>query len=139
MNKSLRCLTRVGIAVLLLMAGLYIFSPYRHQVGFAYKLIKHSVLINVAPDSVFRFLGNSANARRWSLYVHHIAPLNANEVPDGTVGSKRRCFCNADETGTQWDEVLTRVVPNEKRQISCYNLVDFAMSTKGLGTEQLYK
>lgn len=132
-------LKRLILPALALLLGLYIFSPYRHEKGFRYKLIKHSVVINAPRDSVFRFLGNSANARHWSVFVHHISPLNGNEVPDGQVGSKRRCYCNADETSTQWDEVLTQVEPNVRRQISCYNLVDFAVSTQGLGTEQLYR
>jgi len=127
----------LGIVMVL---GLMIwFSPYRKHDGFNYKLIKHSVVINASADSVFHFLGNSANATRWSVFVNHISPLNAQEVSDGKIGSKRRCFCNADEKGQQWDEIITEVIPSKKRQLRTYNYVDFPIYADGLGTEQLYK
>lgn len=138
-RKLKRVLAFTGIALMMLVTGLWLFSPYRHHPGFDYKLVKHSVVINAPADSVFRFLGNSGNAAKWSVYVNHISPLNRQEVPDGKPGSRRRCYCYANEKGTQWDEVITQVEPNKKRQISCYNLVDFWVSTEGLGTEQLYK
>lgn len=128
------------IAILtLLITAVIIFSPYRSHKGFSYKLIKHSVEINAPVDSVFRFLGNSANAARWSVFVHHIVTLNANEYPDGAVGSRRRCYCYADEKGRQWDELITENIPNQKRQLEIYNLQDFPMTADGLATEQLYE
>ena len=58
-----------------------IASPYGKSEGFDYRLVKHNVHINASPDSVFRFLGNSNNARKWSVFVHHITPLNADSLP----------------------------------------------------------
>jgi hypothetical protein len=124
-----------------LVAAILIFfscSPYRHYKGFDYRLIRTTVQINASADSVFRFLGNSANARKWSVFVDHISPLNNTQVPDGKVGSRRRCFCQSDEKGRQWDEVVTEVIPGVKRQISCYNLLGFPLNSSGLATEQLY-
>jgi hypothetical protein len=126
-------------ATVLGMSAVILFSPYGNHPGFDYKLVLHSVEINAPPDSVFRFLGNSANASKWSVFVHHISPLNPDSFPDGTPGSRRRCYCQADEKGTRWDEVLTEVVPGKKRQILCYNLVDFTMTANDLATEQLYE
>lgn len=45
------------------------------------------------------------------MFVDHISPLNADQVPDGHVGSTRRCFCYANEQGRMWDEMLTEVIP----------------------------
>jgi uncharacterized protein YndB with AHSA1/START domain len=95
--------------------------------------------IAVPPDSVFRFLGVSDNARKWSVFVDHITPLNADSVPDGTPGSRRRCFCKPDETGRRWDETITEVVPGKKRQLTIYNLVNFTAASQSLATEQLYR
>lgn len=113
-------------------------SPYGYHDGFDYKLIKHTVTINASPDKVFTYLGNSNNAREWSVFVDHIDPL-PNGIKDGEVGSFRRCFCNADEKGTQWDEEITEVDLNKRRQLRIFNLVDFEMTANGLHTEQLYK
>ncbi len=38
-----------------------------------------------------------------------------------------------------WDEVITQVLPGQKRQILCYDLVDFPFAADGLGTEQYYE
>jgi hypothetical protein len=127
------------IILLLTFSGLIIFSPYGNHDGFSYKLIVNTVAINAPVDSVFRFLGNSNNARKWSVFVDHITPLNTDSFPDGKPGSRRRCFCNADESGTRWDEVVTENVLNKKRQICCYALVDFSMSASNLATEQIYE
>src|SRR6187455_1770069 len=77
-------------------------SPYGRSEGFEYRLVKYTVNINTSSDSVFRFLGNSNNARRWSVFVHHISTLNADSLPDGRPGSRRRCYCKEDETGMTW-------------------------------------
>jgi DNA-binding transcriptional ArsR family regulator len=118
----------------LLFSGAIWLSPYQYG-----KPMTYSVTINAPRELVFQFLGNSANASRWSVFVNHISTLNPSEVPDGKVGSRRRCFVNADEKGTQWDELITEVVPNEKRELSIYNLVDFPMVANNLYTEQIYE
>lgn len=132
-------LKRIGVVVIVLFSVLWLFSPYRRQKGFEYPLIKNTVGINAPVDSVFMFLGNSANAAKWSVFIHHITTLNASAVADGQVGSQRRCFRYANEKGTRWDEVITQVVADNNRQIRCYNLIGFPISSEGLGTEQLYR
>ena len=120
------------------LVGAFIFSPYGSHEGFAYKMVKHTVEINVPADSVYKYLGNSAHAHDWSVFVDHISPLNADSFPDGAPGSRRRCFQQADEKGTQWDELVTIVEPGKRRQLTIYNLKDFSMQAENLATEQLY-
>ena len=133
---------RLFILISILIGGLLIavfFSPYGKQDGFSYKLVQHSVIIHAPVDSVFAYLGNSDNARNWSVYVDHIKTLNAQKIADGTIGSERRCFCYTDETGQRWDERTTAVEQNKRRQLITYNLVDFTMQADGLASEQLYE
>ena len=129
----------ISLVIVCLLTIIVILSPYRSYEGYPYRLIKHTVEINAPVKTVFDFLGNSKNASRWSVFVHHIITLNADEVADGKPGSRRRCFCNADEKGTQWDELITEVIPNHKRQLTIYNLKEFPMTAKNLATEQLYE
>ena len=127
----------VVILTIGILAAVY-FSPYGTHKGFSYKLLKSTVIVNVPVDSAYQFLGNSNNAKRWSVYVDHISTLNSNETPDGTPGSIRRCFCYANEKGQRWDERITLVEPNKRRQLITYNLVDFSMQANGLASEQRY-
>ncbi len=123
----------------LLFAAVIAFSPYRSHQGFPYKLIKHSIDINAPVEKVYDFLGNSKNASRWSSFVNHITVLNQHNFTDGTAGSRRRCFRNANEKGMQWDELITEAESNQKRALSIYNLKDFSMTAQHLTTEQLYE
>lgn len=125
--------------VIVATAAMIYFSPYRTHEGFPYKVMKHSIEINAPAEKVYEYLGNSANASDWSVFVDHITPLNTDSVPDGAVGSRRRCFVNPDETGTRWDETITENTPNTKRQITIYNMIDFPMRADNLATEQIYK
>jgi uncharacterized protein YndB with AHSA1/START domain len=118
--------------------AVWAFSRYKMHDNLPYKAIAASVEINASPEDVFAYLGHSEKAGEWSVFVHHITPLNSDSFADGIVGCKRRCFCNADEKGTQWDELITEVVPGKRRQLTIYNLVDFDMTANGLYTEQLY-
>lgn len=128
------------VLIIPVASGVIIYaSPFGNHEGFNYKLVKHTVDINAPAEKVFSFLGKSANASRWSVFVDHISPLNADSITDGKVGSTRRCFCRPDETGTKWDELITEVIPNHKRQLTIYNMQDFTMSEEGLATEQLYE
>lgn len=120
-------------------AVIILVSPYGRQNGFSYRVIKHSVEINAPVNKVFSFLGNSKNASRWSVFVHHINPINADSVTDGLSGSRRRCFCNADEKGMQWDELITEVAVNKQKKLTIYNLKKFPVSAENLATEQLYE
>lgn len=128
------------VLIALIFTLLYVINPFRYHSQYnESRSIVHSVLIKASPDRVFNYLGNSANASNWSIFVHHITPINAQEVPDGKVGSIRRCFTRADETGSRWDETILIVEPSKRRRISCYNLMDFAMTADNLCTEQIYR
>ncbi len=132
-------LTIIFLAITFLFAVMILLSPYGMHKGFQYRLVNHTVVINTPVKDVFNFLGNSKNAWRWSVFVHHINPLNADSVPDGIPGSRRRCFCRADEKGMQWDELITEVIPYQKRQLTIYNFKHFPITAKNLATEQLYE
>ena len=139
MNK-LKKITLITLLSLLILTCLMIaLSPYGNKDGSECKLVIHTVKINASADSVFHFLGNSNNAKRWSVYVNHITPLNSDSVADGQPGSTRRCFQNANEQGIQWDELITVVEPGKRRQLTIYNMQNFSMQANNLATEQLYE
>ncbi|WP_165940022.1 SRPBCC family protein [Dyadobacter psychrotolerans] len=138
-NKLSKWLFLALILTFTVVTAIVAFSPYKSSPGFSYKLLQHSVEIEAPVDTVFKFLGKSANASHWSVFVDHIIPLNAGKISDGAVGSRRRCFCNEDETGKQWDELITVVIPGKKRQLAIYNLKEFPMSAENLATEQIYE
>lgn len=126
------------ILVLVIVAA-YVCSPYQASEKYPYKVVEHTVTVNVPIDSLFRMLGNSGFARQWSVFVHHITPLNPSEVADGKPGSKRRCFTTEDETGITWDEDILIVESGKRRQLSIYNLKGFKSESNDLRTEQLYE
>lgn len=138
MKRVVKWLSGISIFLLIIILLVIWFSPYGKHDGFSYKLVKSSVHVSVSVDSVFRYLGNSENAKRWSVFVDHITPFDTSLIPDGFIGSKRRCFCQPDEKGIYWDETVEEVIPNVKRKLSCYNLHGFSMSTTDIATEQLY-
>lgn len=123
------------ILILGFVAGIF-FSPYGKQDGFSYKCVYGKVEINAPIDSVFKYMGNSKHAQDWSVYVDHITPLND---LDGKVGCKRRCFTSKEETGPTWDEDISIVETNKRRQLTIYDLKDFPMTAKNLVTEQVYR
>lgn len=143
MPKNYKWIKRIILSILLiLIAGIgsvIYFSPYTNYPGFENKVVKYTVEINASVDSVYRFLGNSGNASRWSVFVDHITPINADSFADGKQGSRRRCFCRADETGRQWDELITIDEPGIRRQLSIYNLQEFPITADHLATEQIYE
>lgn len=120
--------------VLVLMV---VFSPYSRQGD--QRMIAYSLVIDAPTELVFDYLGNSENASDWSVFVDHISTLNGGEIPDGSVGSIRRCFVHADESGTQWDEEIVVLIPYEKRRLTIFNMQDFPMTAAHLVTEQLYR
>ncbi len=138
MKRVVKWLSGISIFLLIILLLVIWFSPYGKHDGFSYKLVKSSVHVSVSADSVFRYLGNSENAKRWSVFVDHITPFDTSLIADGFIGSKRRCFCQPDEKGIYWDETVEEVIPNLKRKLSCYNLHGFSMSTTDIATEQLY-
>jgi uncharacterized protein YndB with AHSA1/START domain len=131
----------IALAIIAI-AAMIVSNPYRAhpKLGYAGKSLAHTVDIDMPPDSVFRYLGNSDNASHWSVFVDHIIPLNADSIPDGSVGSRRRCFCKADgKSGKRWDETISEVVPGKKRQLLLYDFVGFPFSSDHLATEQIYE
>lgn len=129
----------VGGLALILIAGL-VFSPWGSHVGFPYPLVIESVEIAAPCERVHAYLGDSHNARDWSVFVDHITPLNDDVVPDGAEGSLRRSFRNADETGMRWDERLELVEPL-RRRLTVYGVTGLPLPpTDGdLLTEQIYE
>lgn len=102
--------------------------------------IKNTILIHAPVHEVYAYLGNSSNASKWSVFVSKIYPLNSDVVQDGTKGSIRRCLVRDSYLENAfWDEVITKVIPNKKRQLSIYNLNHFPVEANGLLTEQQYE
>lgn len=128
------------VILLILFAIFYFFNPFGYSKYYPdERAIINTIEINAPAEEVFAYLGNSANAAKWSVFVDHISPLNPQEVSDGQVGSKRRCFQNPDEKGLRWDETILINEQNKRRRISIYNLIDFSIEADGLATEQLYE
>lgn len=115
------------------------FSPYKREKSFSYKLIKESILINNSSKAVYNYLGNSNNAKIWSVYVDHISPINKDIVADGHLGSIRRCFINRDEKDGSWDEEILLIDKNKVRRLSCFNFQDLIFNPGLLNTEQIYE
>jgi len=93
------------------------------------------IIINKPLPEVYAYVSNSANAAKWSSFVHHISLL---EGMDGELHCKRRCFKNIDEAGIQWDEEILLVDPFQTRRLSIYNAKGFSIYIDGLMTEQRY-
>jgi hypothetical protein len=112
----------VLVVAVALVAAMVAFSPYGRHDGFSQRVLVETTNIDAPCDSVFAYLGNSSNARAWSVYVDHITPLNPGVARDGEVGSIRRSFKRADETGMQWDEVFTAVASGRLRTLRIFNV-----------------
>ena len=113
-------------------------SPYRSHEGFPSRLIREAVEVAAPCERVHAYLGDSDNARDWSVYVDHITPLNADRVPDGARGSVRRSFKLADESGMRWDEYFELVEPL-RRRLTVYNVRGAPAPSGELLTEQIYE
>ena len=129
------------VAGVSLVVALFVaFSPYREHAGFAQPLIRQSVDVDAPCAAVFDYLGDSAHASDWSVFVDHITPLNTDSVPDGALGSVRRSFRKADETGMRWDEDFIAVEPARLRRLRIYDVRNVALQSRtGLLTEQVYE
>ena len=128
----------LGVFILLGLIFL-LTAPYKYHDDIAKQAIKYSIEIEADKAFIFNYLGNSNNARDWSVFVDHISTLNGTMVPDGDINSIRRCFKNENEEGIRWDEEILEVIPNKKRKLSCFNLKGFFMKTDNIRTEQVYK
>ena len=103
--KRIYLLVFIALSLFFISLALIIFfSPYGKGDFYDNRFLKSSVTISVSKDSVYNVLGNSENARKWSVFVHHINTVNSSQIMDGTVGSIRRCYQNKDESGLRWDE-----------------------------------
>lgn len=138
-NRLQKILLYLLLVVIAGILAMIYFSPYGKHEGYQGKLMLHTVSINAPAEKIYNYLGNSDNASEWSTFVDHITPLNEDSVADGSIGSRRRCFVNADETGTRWDETIAENIPNKKRLITIYDMIDFPMVANNLATEQLYE
>ncbi|MFT5780133.1 MAG: hypothetical protein ACI837_003094 [Crocinitomicaceae bacterium] len=140
MNRKLkRAAVVILTTIVLVTAGVIIFSPYHKHGSTDYRTLEFSIEIDAPVDSVYAYLGDSDNAEDWSIYVDHISALNSNECADGAVGAKRRCFQEANEEGIIWDEQVVEVIPSRKRRLTIYNLKGFSVQANGLETEQIYE
>lgn len=139
MKRLKKILFYIFLLCLLFIAGALIFSPYGKQENLNFKAVLTSIEINAPVDSVFTYLGKSARASDWSVYVDHITPLNLNQHKDGEVGCKRRCFTKKDESDERWDEVILEVQKNKRRRLSVFNQQNFSMVASHLLTEQHYE
>lgn len=81
-----------------------------------------SVIIKASVDEVWAYLSDSSNAEDWSIYFDHITPQGDR---DGGLGSVRRCYRRADETGPTWDEVVLEVEAPHYRRMRTYDLRGF--------------
>lgn len=138
-TKTKKAFVIILSILIIAISIMIICSPFGKHKEFDYKLIINSIEINAPADSVYSFLGKSSNASKWSVFVNHINPLNPDVVPDGKVGSQRRCFKNEDEKGLQWDEEITVAEINKRRQLTIFNMQGFDMQAEGLATEQIYE
>ncbi|MCB9262928.1 MAG: SRPBCC family protein [Flavobacteriales bacterium] len=134
--KKVRVILLVLLAVLLVLV---IFSPFKKNAATNEYRLETKVTIHAPVEKTFGYLGNSDNAKKWSVYVDHITSLNPEKHPDGTLLSTRRCFKNANEKGIQWDEDIVKIEPNVMRELTIYNMKNFPLKTDNLVTRQLYK
>jgi hypothetical protein len=135
-RRFLRVVRSRAVEVLLGLAGLLLVSGCGSKelsTPGGPGVYEYTVSIAAPIDSVWRYVGNSANAREWSVYFHHITPLDTSRTgvplpPDGTIGSVRVCYRRADETGPTWDEVVTGLDSTgteRHRRIRTYRLRGF--------------
>lgn len=110
----------------MLLGVIYFYAALKTNLkGELYVL--NSIEIRDSVSNVFAYLGNSENAKIWSVYIDHIRLISGE---DGKTNCKRRCFKNNDENGIKWDEEIVEVVQNEKKILSIYNEKNFLFFLK---------
>jgi hypothetical protein len=98
--------------------------------------IEHEVEIDAPVSAVWEYGSDSTRAAEWSVYFHHITPVEGDGRPaDGQLGSLRVCYRLADETGPRWDETTEAVIPYQYREIRTFNLVGFPLAALSRGQE----
>lgn len=96
--------------------------------------ISKSVVIDAPVSETWTVASNSKNARKWSIYFHHISSLPSkkpNAPVDGQPGSKRMCYRFEDEKGVMWKEKVVTIEPNKYRKIHTYKLKNFNIPLAG--------
>jgi len=126
---------QLSMFFMFLIAVMILVSPYGEQEGYQQKAILVQKDINAPSSKLFKYLGNSSNAAKWSTFVREIKSINC--VQDGEVGSKRRCYGIEEEI--VWDEEILELSKNKKRLLNVYNAKGFAMMASDLRTEQVYE
>ncbi len=140
MEKNITPLLRnifLGSLILLIsiLIGAWIMSPYsKYKEG---KIVS-KVNIEMPCTAAFDYLGNSENAKTWSVFVDFIETTNKEHFEDGEIGSKRICYTKSDRSGFNWEEEVLEIIPNEYRKLSCYNFKNLAVKAPNLVTEQIY-
>lgn len=117
---------------LLFISLLVIFSPFQQG-----KIINQT-LVEVTCEELYSYLGNSANASHWSVYVDSIEAINEVEYNDGEVGSKRVCFTTENRDEFNWEEEIVSLINNRYRKLICYNYKNLFINAPNLQTEQIY-
>jgi len=133
MHKPFIIIISIALGGILSMVTL---SPLKMYEDYKWPMIKASTIIDAEPCEVFEYLGNSNNAKNWSVFVDHITLLNGR---DGELGSIRRCFKDEAEQKEKWDEETVLSEFCKKRRLTVYDLKNFRIKAKGLLTEQLYE
>ncbi|MEY2924221.1 MAG: hypothetical protein RLZZ337_769 [Bacteroidota bacterium] len=127
---------KIGIGLVSLLVLALLFSPFNKEEE--QYVLARSLIIEKPVSQVYTYLGSSATAHDWSMFVDHITPLNSDKIPDGKKGSIRRCFRNMNETGIWWDEEILADIPNKERELTIYNMHGFIIQTNNLTTKQIY-
>ena len=127
-----------GMGLLIFIVAMLIYcSPYGQQGGIGRRVIVKSILIKTPIKNLYQYLGNSANARKWSVFVEKIIPINQDGKKDGELGSKRRCF--GKDNDIVWDEEIVAIEEFKRRELSVFNAKGFMTMVDDLRTEQLYE
>ncbi len=100
--------------------------------------VSHAVAIDAPVEVVWEYGSDSTRAKDWSVFFHHITPVEGKDKPaDGTVGAYRICYRNEDERGMRWDETTEAIRKHQHREIRTFNLQGFPFGP--IGTAQEYE
>lgn len=130
------CLITAIVLILSLLAMIH-WSPYGIKRKLKKRAVVSSVEIKAPVEQVYNYLGKSAYASEWSVFVDNIIPLNTSEYDDGTVGSIRRCYAKGN--AVRWDEEIIEVRKFKFRELSVFNAEGFVMMAGHLRTQQVYE
>lgn len=131
---------KILVLIIFILLLMIYFSPLKKNTTTGLYVLEESITINKPTVQVFDYLGNSAEAGKWSVFVSHITPLNSESIHDGKVGSIRRCFKNKNEKGMMWDEEIIKADTNPYiRELSIFNMRHFMVQTSNLLTRQQYE